>query len=340
MWRPADGATLNTLCEAPDMRIEIQPRLHVGLISMQAGGARKNGGLGFSISAPCGLIDIYKSDIFSLDDTRQTPLPDYEVKHYSKLIDSTVVAFNLNHNISVRLSGNLQSHVGLGAGTGFRLAMLEGLFLLNGFDAHSIDLVRLSKRGGTSGVGINTYFSGGLVMDLGIPNDQMPFAPSSKADANAKPLALPPLVMPDWPLCLCMPESITPKTQQEEAKFFSDAKGVTVQEAYETAYQFLFGIYASVAERNFSNFCDSINRIQEIGWKSDEWHNYEIQIYNVAAELRNIGAAAVGMSSFGPMLYCFAEERRQDLIVERQESLGCRIAKVWPSNHGRRVAAR
>ena len=317
------------------MKIKLRPRLHVGLISMHIGGLRKNGGVGFSVSGPCGILEMEKSPRFDFEDLRDNPLVTEEVSKFSMLIDSVVELHGLDSNIHVKLSGDISSHVGMGAGTGIRLAMLEGLFRLNTFDVTRKNLVKLSKRGGTSGVGINTYFTGGLVLDLGIRDDGMGFAPSSKATSRSKPITLPSLPMPDWPLCMCVPKFICPKTQKEEVEFFTRMTQITSHESYEVAYQSLFGIYASVIDRDFKTFCEAVDGIQQHGWKKEEWRNYGTSLYALESQLRNLGATGVGMSSFGPMLYCFADHASLDTIVSLQDSMNCMVTKVMPCNKGR-----
>jgi beta-ribofuranosylaminobenzene 5'-phosphate synthase len=71
----------------------------------------------------------------------------------------------------------------MGSKTALLLSMIEALSLLAGCDLSPSKLVELSGRGGTSGVGVSSYFSGGMIFDLGRPNDNLPFVPSS-ADAT------------------------------------------------------------------------------------------------------------------------------------------------------------
>ena len=215
---------------------------------MHAGGNRKNGGIGFAISEPNSTLEITASERFYLDDLRKTPLTELEISRIASVIDASVGEFALDSNVSVILSGELKTHVGLGTGTAVRLGVLEGLFFINGKSISENELVRQSMRGGTSGIGINTYFSGGLVFDLGIPNDCKEFAPSSQVASEYLPSLLPSLTMPIWPICICVPRFIQLKTQEEEVEFFTRATPVNPADSYEASYHALFGAYAAVVD--------------------------------------------------------------------------------------------
>ena len=111
-----------------------------------------------------------------------------------------------------------------------------------------------SGRGGTSGIGVNSYFDGGLICDLGRKGGGR-FAPSSQAGTAPTALALPSVRMPDWPILLCLPKSLQPKTQAEEIDFFARTAPIPAPASYETSYVGLFELYAAAAEIDFAAFC-------------------------------------------------------------------------------------
>ena len=304
---------------------------------MHAGGGRKNGGIGFSVSEPSGTLEITDSEQFQFNDLRETPFAKTEISQIAKAIEASVEAFDLVSNICVTISGEFMTHVGLGTGTAVRLAVLEGLFLINGKTISENRLVRQSKRGGTSGIGISTYFSGGLVFDLGIANDCRGFAPSSQAHSKHLPSLIPSLPMPLWPVCICIPRFIRPKSQEEEVDFFNKAAPVEPADSYEASYHALFGVYAAVIEHDFSAFCRAINAIQATTWKKQEWFAYGDSLLNLATILRNQGADAIGMSSIGPMLYCLGNEDSMTYISQQGGALNCNVIRTVPDNSGRTI---
>ena len=304
---------------------------------MHAGGGRKNGGIGFSVSEPSSTLEITASEQFQFNDLRETPFAKTEIRQIANAIEASVEAFDLDSNICVTLNGELMTHVGLGSGTAVRLGVLEGLFFINGKSISENGLVRQSKRGGTSGIGINTYFSGGLVFDLGIANDCRGFAPSSQTDSKHLPSLIPSLPMPPWPVCICIPRFIRPKTQEEEVDFFNKAAPVKPADSYEASYHALFGVYAAVIEHDFSAFCCAIDAIQATTWKKQEWFEYGDSLLNLAKNLRDQGADAIGMSSIGPMLFCLGNEDSMTYISQQGGALNCDVIRTVPDNSGRTV---
>ena len=302
---------------------------------MHLDGVRKNGGVGFAISEPSCLLDIRLSSQFELADCRDFPFTDTEARQLSSTVESAMNKYRLASSVNVKLTGPLRTHVGLGSATAIRLAVLEGLFQLNGRPISAQELVSQSNRGGTSGVGINTYFSGGMVHDLGVPNDRSEFIPSSRGVRPRRPSSLPALEMPNWPLCVCIPNFIQPKTQDQEVSFFSRAAPVESTSSYETAYHALFGVYAAVLDDDFSNFCKAITAMQAAVWKNREWSQYGDVLWELARRLQDYGADCVGMSSLGPLLYCFGNDQVLRRIHKNAANLNCDIFHSLPTNSGR-----
>lgn len=320
------------------LTVTISPRLHLGLISMHAGGLRKNGGIGFAISGPRATIRIEKGAELSLEDQRKLSLSSREIETLSNLVLSVCSQNGLDHNFRVSIHGGLKTHVGMGSGTGIRLAILEGIFRLNGRKIDKNALIIASKRGGTSGVGISTYFEGGLILDLGVPQDNLPLGPSSIATPNRIPIALPRVAMPVWPMCLCLPEALEPKTQQEEVEFFNRVAPIRPAESFEAGYHSLFGVYAGAIDGNIDHFCKAVNSLQTTEWKRQEWEQYGSVLREVALSLRELGAQSIGMSSLGPLLFCIGDREMINRISAQASSLQCEVIPVRPKNTGRIIS--
>ena len=320
------------------MNIVVRPRLHLGLISMHNGGVRKNGGIGFAVDEPRGIIRVSESEQSSVEDRREFPFGNTEIEQLHHMVQTVSKTYSLQARISVTLTGNIRTHVGMGSGTAIRLGVLEGLFRVNRKEVSTRELVHASNRGGTSGVGINTYFSGGLILDVGIPNDHANFKPSSRAINPVVPSSLPGLFMADWPLCLCVPRTIHTKSQKEEMEFFSRTAPVPESDSFLAAYEALFGVYAATIENDFIAFCAAIRRFQETNWKLKEWAEYGFKLSELSDNLYELGASAVGMSSLGPMLYCFGDEAALERILQSNGRLECDIWKSRPHNSGRDVS--
>jgi beta-ribofuranosylaminobenzene 5'-phosphate synthase len=305
---------------------------------MHEGGPRRNGGIGFSVTAPEGVISAMRSERFALVDERRRGFTSDEVAQIGNLVDEAVATDNLSSSISVKIGGDMLTHVGMGSGTAFRLAIIEGLYILNGNPRGAEHLVRQSGRGGTSGIGITTYFSGGLVLDVGLSGESFDFLPSSRSRSAMIPMALPVVKMPEWPLCICLPRSIRPKSQSEEVEFFRRVLPLEPNASFQAAYEALFGVYAAAAEADFRAFCRAVNAMQKTAWKSAEWKEYGEPLQRIGQRLAGVGADCVGMSSLGPMTFCFGSQGVLDRIADYQDELDCDVMCSAPHNGGRIVA--
>ena len=225
--------------------VEVSPRIHLGLISMHSEAPRKNGGIGFSIADPTATVIIQAADRLCIEDNRTFPFERYEIEEFLESLKLICSKDNLVQPVHIAINGSMRTHVGMGSGTAIKLAVIEGLYGINGSSLTQSELVNRSGRGGTSGVGVTTYFSGKLVFDLGVVNDGAPIVPSSRAIRTRAPLVLSAVEMPTWHLCLCVPNSIRPKTQKEEAEFFERTTPLGSDASYEASYEALFGIYSS-----------------------------------------------------------------------------------------------
>ena len=315
---------------------EVRPRLHLGLISMHQGGARRNGGIGFAIEAPGVSLRFAPSERFLCDDRRARPLNDTESRQLGEVMEAAQRAYSLPTCVSVFIEGAMPTHCGFGSGTGIRLACLEGLFAINGRELEQPEIISLSGRGGTSGIGINTYFHGGLVLDLGVgAGSDAQFLPSSSAVVHRMPLTLGRIDFPDWTIGLCIPRACRPKTQAEELDFFRRSTPLPQAASFEAAYHAVFGLYAAVAEADYGAFCQAVDVMQTTRWKQLERLEYGDDLERADRFLRSKGADCVGMSSLGPLLFFLASDHDLRRIQETADANGCDVMIVKPSNRGR-----
>lgn len=319
------------------IRIDVLPRIHLGLLSMHEDAPRINGGVGFAINAPRAQIEVIEAAQLSVSDNRPFPMASGELVQLSKSLELFSLKHQFRLHAQIRISGGMRTHVGMGSATAIRLGAIEALALLNGLPAVREVLVTASGRGGTSGIGINSYFDGGLVCDLGRPNEGQSFIPSSQVCAARTPLALPRVQMPDWPLLLCIPRGIPTKTQQEELAFFEQTTPLPAPASFEASYIALFEIYAAAVEVNYSAFCRGIERMQQTAWKRAERAEYGSILATISEALLNSGADCAGMSSLGPMLFCLAKPANCTAIADTARTLGCDVYHTTPANNGREV---
>ncbi|NTG76132.1 hypothetical protein G6M02_22650 [Agrobacterium rhizogenes] len=322
------------------IKIEISPRVHIGLISMHAGAPRKNGGLGFAVEGPTASIKTTPAQEFEVLDRRPKPMCEQEIARLRDRLEQIKQELNLYSAAAFEIAGDFRTHYGMGSGTAIRLACIEGLLEINQRTMGRQELIRLSGRGGTSGVGISTYFDGGFTLDLGVAGGGLNhFVPSSVAAADALPLQLHRQSFPNWPMGLCLPRKCEPKTQKEEIEFFRRVAPLPPAKSFQAAYVAVFQVLASLIEQNYPSFCRAISAMQETEWKRLERAEYAPYIDDMDKALRELGVDCVGMSSLGPMLFFFASAEILESVRAHSEQLNADIFLTFPRNSGRRMTS-
>ena len=321
------------------LRIKVFPRIHITLIGLNTDGYRLNGGIGFSISSPSQCLLFSPSTSIEINDNRVVGFTNEELKHLKARLNWVMINKHLECGLKCTIVNNsVHSHVGYGSNSMIYLACVEALLIINTQVYSSKELVTLSNRGGASGVGINTYFSGGFIFDTGVLNDgHRTLAPSSAVnEEHQAPLVLKRLELPSWNLGLCIP-SIARKSEEEERTFFKLNCPIEKDDVDVVLYETVYGITSSLMENDFEVFCKSIDHIQQTAWKSLERSQYGEELFRTDTLIRNAGAKCVGMSSMGPMLYFFGDDI--DGIIGRVKDAlpNCECIKTSFNNRGRIV---
>ena len=322
------------------LRIKAFPRIHISLIGMNDDGYRMNGGIGFSIDSPTLDMDFESSDSIDVIDKRGSGFTQAELirlnNHLSIVMNKEKFQTGLR---CVIYDGIVQSHVGFGSNSMIYLSCVEALFILNKQEYNYQDVIVLSGRGGTSGIGINTYFKGGFIFDAGISNyGQRSLAPSSTFmnKVEDKPLLMKSITLPKWELGICI-SPIGHKTEEEERAYFLKNCPICRSDTATILYEAVYGITSALMENDFEVFCKSINTIQQTKWKSLERNLYGKELMTAELIIRNAGAKCVGMSSLGPMLYFFGDDINRVVEKVKTEMPQCICLETSFNNSGRIV---
>ena len=235
--------------QAQKIEIYSCSRLHLSLFSMHATGLRINGGIGFAIESPSINVTASPSHDCSIKDIRHKGLTQEAKSRLKKALDNARKIYSLKYGVSITISGDAGANYGFGTGTAVRLSCLEALILANNMKVSDAELVSVSGRGGTSGIGVNTYFTGGVVVDIGISKKNGTHVPSSQAlDVVEPPLVLQQRNMPNWDFGICIPLHIPSLTKEEEILFFEKECPISEIEAHKALYLSITGIFASICE--------------------------------------------------------------------------------------------
>jgi len=320
-----------------DMKISIcsYPRLHFSLIDLSADGYRMYGGVGMAISAFPIALTFEPSQTTDLSVLKLFRFNDIEIKTLEELARSVMHTRSLKRGIRLISSSPITRNYGLGTSTRIALSLVEALLILNEEVATMESILRLSGRGGASGIGAHTYFHGGACLDIGRRRDGQGFASSeARGPSSDRPLVVGVTAVPDWPLQILLPRLPAVSPEIENA-YFSTATPLSKEAVHEAAYVSLFGVFGGIASSDYPVFCRALNRLQALPWKRGEISLHGDELLKIIQYANENGADAVAMSSFGPTLACFGAVREAGLgvIVEKQQIINTR-----PRNAGREIS--
>lgn len=267
---------------------------------------RKNGGLGFAVSTNKHYIQARIGEENSIE-AHEKVNDDGKIKYLERLLDKIHAELKLNYKVKIKIFGVMYFHSGLGCGTSLTLACVESLLAINNFDYSEDFLIQLSERGGTSGIGINSYFKGGLIYDLGVKSqDYKTHLPSSFVDNPTRPTPLYIGSMPEWEIGFVIPRSGRSTSSYQEKNLFERICPIEDARAFQACYLSVFGTLSSLIERDYKLFAKSINETALTTWKSLEIS--EAGLNQEIEQFRSFSTDCFGMSSIGPGIYFFCEK--------------------------------
>jgi len=278
------------------MIIRTPSRVHVTLIDLNGEIGRVDGGVGFALEEP--YIKI-----------RAERCEDVEIignPHNFERFERVAKIFKekFGYGIRIEVLSDYKCHVGLGSGTQISLAVGKAYSELYGLNLTTREIARITKRGGTSGIGVAVFELGGFVVDGGHSRKvKKSFLPSAFSDAPPAPV-ISRLEFPDWDVCLIIPEE-KGFFGKREVDLFEKNTPLKLEEVRELSHVILMKLLPAVAEKDLEEFSSAISRIQEIGFKKAEVDQYGEEFRKIMKKLEELGAC--GMSSTGPTLYLVSE---------------------------------
>jgi len=315
------------------------PRIHITLIGMNDNGYRINGGIGFSINSPTMNLNFALSEEIVINDKREKKFTEKELDRLQVTLKNIKEHNNkFSTGMSCTIESEILPHFGLGSNTSIYLSCIEALFLLNNVTYSREEIIALSTRGGTSGIGMNTYFDGGFIFDVGIKNENDTLEPSSIADRKGKkPLVIYRGKLPDWEVGICIPRNLREKSEQEEIDFFN--KYCPIEKTYivDILYESIYGVTSAIIEHDYNIFCKSINNIQQTQWKYLERSLYGTDIIELEQKIKQLGADCIGMSSLGPSLFFLGKNIDKIIANLRKETIEIECYSSKFNNQGRLI---
>lgn len=319
--------------DAHSVRVITPSRIHIGLLDMNGSGGRVDGGAGITLDDPCFIFDISESDTISL--TSREPEVASQVKPILEKLTLNGLSIPPVH---IHIQQSIPFHSGLGSGTQAALGIAAGIGALTDKQMCEEDLVRLSGRGGTSGIGTRSFFMGGLLVDAGHRygpgKRKVSFAPSaSSSGAGAAPLVGRYDIPKEWNFVLAIPDGLLEVHGQLEHDVFQTFCPVPQHEVRILSHILLMKLIPSMIEEDLEQFGEAINEFQNYGFKKCEISLQPPVILDIMDAMRDAGAAGAGMSSFGSVVYGVCDSNTNAIKSAAQKIMNQR-------NGGRTICAR
>ncbi len=261
-------------------------RLHLSLIDLEGSLGRVDGGIGIALEEPCFEIDFEKS-------THIEGL----VGDAKRIAEKICTELNVD-GIKVRVRRSIPNHVGFGSKTQFYLAIVAGVCRVYGIKKPVRKMAYMVGRGGTSGIGVAAFESGGFILDGGHAAEKG-FKPSRFSSAPPPPV-LARYDFPWWIVC-AWPERKGAHGKRER-DIFRNHCPIQGTEVAEVSRIVLMKILPALVERNLKSFGQGINLLQKTGFKKVEVGLHDGNVRKLLQFFQK-NSAGGGMSSFGPV--CF-----------------------------------
>ncbi len=275
--------------------------------------ARSYGGIGFAIEKPCVEIEVRRSSqtkLFGFDAIDSAA--NQQVKRIAAKLHGEGRGFRAT------LKTMPPQHVGFGTKTALLLGLIAGVSQLFGKSMNKRNMQLMSGRGGASGIGINTFFEGGVIWDAGhvLPKGSS-LQPSSASLTGRIAPRIARLRFPaEWQVALMLAQE-TPIAGQFEEEFFQTNTPTPRVEALESIATLCHGVLPAIYERDLAALARSLVRLHQIGFKKRELAARTRRTRSLLAALQERSHAA-GMSSLGPLIYLITERGRGQLKDAKQ----------------------
>lgn len=173
-------------------------RLHLALIDLNASLGRIDGGMGICLENPCTHIRAEKAE-------------SVEIVGFSHLAYRMEAAASAvlpeGEGICIHVEKDVPAHVGLGSGTQAALCVAAAVNELYDLGMSVRELAIAVGRGGTSGIGVAGFETGGFLVDCGHRfSEKGSFSPSSASQAPPAPIIFRE-DFPDWHIVLALPNT-------------------------------------------------------------------------------------------------------------------------------------
>lgn len=304
------------------VKVETPCRLHFALIDLNGELGRVDGGAGVALEKPNTKIIVETIDEINAHEIIGTS------EERKKQIERVLSSFKGFFRVEVKKE--IPAHIGFGSTTQLLLAVARACEELNGGKRSVRELAELVGRGGTSGIGVKAFESGGFIVDAGHSfgkgREKESFLPSSASRAPPPEIIFCSELPREWLFACVIPEQKEKIHGRREVDIFQKHCPIARSEVEKTRGIVFLKMVPSVVEKDAASFGESLNLLQGCGFKKIEWEYQASGTREAHARLKQACFGA-GLSSFGPLVFGLTDKNK---IARRMESEfeNCFVAKA------------
>ena len=293
--------------------VTVPARLHVGLLDLEGGLGRRFGSLGITLEGPYTRL--------SLSAAAKTSVRGPDSERAEGYLAQLVEHFELVGGLELVIEEAIPAHAGLGSGTQLALATGTAVCQLYGLPAGAPELTQLLDRGTRSGIGLGAFLQGGVLLDGGKSEDDLPPPIISR-------FAFP----EDWRVIIIYDRAQTGLHGDAEIEAFDKLPPFPAEDAARLCRLAIMQLLPALAVQDIQGFGAAVSAIQ----RSVGDHFAPAQggrfaspaVSEVLEWLSQQGAAGVGQSSWGPTGFALVAS------AARGERLVAAASERWPSGSG------
>ncbi|RKU15550.1 beta-ribofuranosylaminobenzene 5'-phosphate synthase [Candidatus Poribacteria bacterium] len=283
------------------VKITTPSRLHFSLLDLNGALGRIDGGFGLAIAEPnFQIVAERATDIH---------LPSSVYRDRAATVLERLQKTYPFPGIRLTFQSEIPMHCGFGSGTQLSLGVVQAVNVLYELGLDVQELARVVGRGGTSGIGIAAFRTGGFIVDGGhrFPEQKSSFLPSSALGDISPPPVLLRYSFPEVPLLIVMP-NCSRIYGDKEIELFKTLCPQPEWVAQKLSHILLMQILPALVEGDMPTFGKALNQIQTFGWKKVEIDAQGTELQLTLDFLRDSGAFGAGVSSWGSAICVVGED--------------------------------
>ena len=283
------------------VKITTPSRLHFSLLDLNGALGRIDGGFGLSIAEPNFQIVAERATGIYLP---SSVYRDRVAAVLERLQDTYPFP-----GIRLTFQSEIPMHCGFGSGTQLSLGIAQAVNVLYELGLDVQELAKVVGRGGTSGIGIAAFGTGGFIVDGGhrYPEQKSSFLPSSALGDISPPPVLLRYPFPEVPLLIVMP-NCSRIYGDKEIELFQTLCPQPEWVAQKLSHILLMQILPALVEGDMQTFGKALNQIQTFGWKKVEIDAQGAELQLTLDFLRDSEAFGAGVSSWGSAICVVGED--------------------------------